>query len=674
MGMALSVWITLAAVGKAMADAEGMGGRLVKVFLASAGAAAISSVGQFGLSVARHLEPSRGELPFAGCNSAGTVFAAAILLALGCWGSSRVSERIALAALIPFLVAALIATQSRGAFVALGVGLVVLGLRSRRRLVMGLVVLAVFLAVFARIYPSIGARYASVLSPVANRSRLEIWRTAVLMIRDHPVLGVGVNNFANAWANYPHSDPLGVAQPFAHNVFLELGAAAGVPGLLGFLVVAVLAIRAGVRALRSVGTGQSAAVALAVFVAILVHLQFDLTVYSGNMLPLFFAVYAVLIRLEETAASASRRRPDLVPDAGGEAGEAGEAGEVGTRACEEGRQGRPFVSVIVPTYNRRQILEKCLSALLEQTYPAASYELIVIDDGSTDDTRAMVGRMSREREAGAGSSPIVYRYRQHTSISAARNEGIRIARGELVIFLDSDIVTKPDFIAAHVRVHQEAVLAARRGGGRLDSDEAAGVESDRAIVHGRVIYTTNLDEPTSEKRKLTDVSAAFFATTNVSIARRWLIEAGLFDEDFTEYGWEDLELGKRLKKLGLRAVRSEEPVGYHFKHEFSVSNLPAIRRKEIERGHMAVLYYRKHPTLSVRMTTMLVPPFFWLVALLTPGGWPDRPGAAGLLDKLHRGGRRAAVAALLQIMVYYWYAKGMREGLTPAPQCPRTCR
>lgn len=331
----------------------------------------------------------------------------------------------------------------------------------------------------------------------------------------------------------------------------------------------------------------------------------------------------------------------------------------------------PFVSVVVPTYNREQILEKCLRALLGQTYPAGRYEVIVIDDGSTDGTRAMVERVSDEHRSREGFSPVVYRYRKHTSISAARNEGINLARGELVIFLDSDIVTKPDFIEAHVKAHLHALSGTGRGatsgrdrGERGDAGDL--LQDDRVIVHGRVVYTTNLDDPTAEKRKLTDISTAFFATTNVSIARRWLLEAGLFDEDFTEYGWEDLELGKRLKKLGLRVVRSDEPVGYHFKHEFRVENLPAIRRREIERGHMAVLYHEKHPTFSVRMTTMLVPPFFWLVALLTPGGWPDRPGAARLLARLQRGGHRAAVAVLLQIMIYYWYAKGMREDLAAA--------
>jgi len=374
------------------------------------------------------------------------------------------------------------------------------------------------------------------------------------------------------------------------------------------------------------------------------------------------------------------------------------------------------VSVIVPTYNRKAILEKCLRALLDQTFPADRYEIVVVDDGSTDGTRDMVEHLIRQwhgrapaagaigevhEAAGTAACPLVYRYRAHTSAAAARNEGIRAARGVLLIFLDSDIVTRANFVEAHVKAHinealregwrPEEGLGVRgmpgvpgvlgvpgvpgvpgvRGATSTraghDGDDLAGtLDSSKVIVHGRVIYTTNLDNPTAEPRKVSDISMAFFASGNASIARRWVVRAGLFDEDFTEYGWEDLELGKRLKKLGLRVVRSEAPTGYHLKHEFRVANLPAIRRREIERGHMAVLYLKKHPTFGVRMTTMIVPPFFWLVWLLAAGGWPDRPGAARLLDRLQRRGHRTLVGVLLQIMVYYWYVQGIKERLAQA--------
>jgi glycosyltransferase involved in cell wall biosynthesis len=336
----------------------------------------------------------------------------------------------------------------------------------------------------------------------------------------------------------------------------------------------------------------------------------------------------------------------------------------------------PFVSVIIPTYNRKVILEKCLSALLVQTYPHDKYEIIVIDDGSTDGTGEMVDRLVEEhrlteqpaitpgvkpcvtRPSERPSERLIYEWQEHTSAAAARNRGIRKAVGELVILLDSDIVTLPDFIEAHVFARLDPACEAREDG----AFPIGFSPDDKTIVHGRVIYTEDLDNPTSTQKRLSDISMAFFASGNVSIARRWLVEAGLFDEDFTEYGWEDLELGQRLKKLGLRVVRSDKPAGYHLKHEFSVTKLPAIRKREIQRGRMAVIYYKKHPTFSVRMSTTMIRPFYWLVGLFTLGGWPDRPGAAKLIDRLDKRGSRGLLGILLQIMIYYWYIQGIKEG------------
>ena len=126
----------------------------------------------------------------------------------------------------------------------------------------------------------------------------------------------------------------------------------------------------------------------------------------------------------------------------------------------KGHEKSTFVSVIIPTYNRKAILEKSLSALLTQTYPGDRYEIIVIDDGSTDETGAMVSRLVEEHglegqsitttETGGRSVRLIYEWYEHSCAAAARNRGILKACGDLVILLDSDIVTLPDFIEAHV--------------------------------------------------------------------------------------------------------------------------------------------------------------------------------------------------------------------------------
>lgn len=93
--------------------------------------------------------------------------------------------------------------------------------------------------------------------------------------------------------------------------------------------------------------------------------------------------------------------------------------------------------------------------------------------------------------------------------------------------------------------------------------------------YGRVVNTNRFDEPTVERFKLTDMSAAFFATGNVAIARARLLEvveaeganSGPFDALFDEYGWEDLELGERLRTMGSRIVQCPEAVVRRFPRE-----------------------------------------------------------------------------------------------------------
>jgi len=359
-GMALSVWVTLGAVNRVMADRTELGGRLIRSFLVSSTLGAVYGLTAFGLYLAGRGGLPRAELLSGGCNLAGTVFAVAIVVALGCIGFARRWERIALTIMVAVMGAALGATQSRGALVALGVGLAVLlvtSLRSRsgKALVLALLGLFVVFVTCTYVYPPLLARYASIVKPSANSDRFEIWRTAVHMMRDHPILGVGVNNFHEVYLSYPHPEERShEVMSTAHNIFMEFGASTGIPGLALFLGVIVLGIANGAKACGLFRTrrarwlppapegateqagGRAAAqadggaaeqasreaagrvrgasgVALAAFATLLAHLQFDLTIYSGNMLPLFFIVYGVLTYLGEHV-------PDQPRECGGRSG------------------------------------------------------------------------------------------------------------------------------------------------------------------------------------------------------------------------------------------------------------------------------------------------------------------------------------------------------------------
>ncbi len=289
-----------------------------------------------------------------------------------------------------------------------------------------------------------------------------------------------------------------------------------------------------------------------------------------------------------------------------------------------------FLSVVIPTYNRLPILRKCLAALEDQRLaaPVERYEVVLVDDGSTDDT-------VRWLDAHATAFPHVRLIRQdHGGPAAGRNRGVDNAHGDVIVFIDSDLVVTPDFLTCHARALEGEWS---RSGDRL------------CFTYGAVINTANFEEPTAEPHKLNDLSWAYFATGNVAIDRKVLEQAGLFDTGFRLYGWEDLELGERLRQMGVRLVRCPEAVGYHWHPPLSLEQIPDLIRVERERARMGLVFFRKHPTRRVRFIIQ----FTWLHRLLwevlTLGGLLNERSLRPLLAWLIRSGRPGLAMELLRL-------------------------
>ena len=291
---------------------------------------------------------------------------------------------------------------------------------------------------------------------------------------------------------------------------------------------------------------------------------------------------------------------------------------------------RMFISVVIPTYNRWPILEKCLVALEHQT-PSGEiegYEVVLVDDGSTDGTP---DRLRQE----ADRFPHVRLFEQaHGGPAEGRNRGVDQARGDVIVFIDSDLVVVPGFLASHARALQRTWT---QRGDRL------------CFTYGAVINTANFEDPTAERHKLRDLSWAYFATGNVAIDRSVLQQSGLFDLGFRLYGWEDLELGERLRQMGVVLVKCPEAVGYHWHPALSMAQIPDLIRVEQERAKMGLVFYRKHPTRRVRFIIQ----FTWLHRLLwellTLGGVVNEQSLRPLLRWLIAHGRAALAMELLRL-------------------------
>eukprot|EP00240_Pyramimonas_obovata_P002085 CAMPEP_0118950294 /NCGR_PEP_ID=MMETSP1169-20130426/51118_1 /TAXON_ID=36882 /ORGANISM="Pyramimonas obovata, Strain CCMP722" /LENGTH=439 /DNA_ID=CAMNT_0006897103 /DNA_START=1 /DNA_END=1316 /DNA_ORIENTATION=+ len=303
---------------------------------------------------------------------------------------------------------------------------------------------------------------------------------------------------------------------------------------------------------------------------------------------------------------------------------------------EHVEQQRNLWSVVIPTYNRLPILTKALLALENQTIDAAvgisAYEVVVVDDGSTDGTIEFL----QENDA---KFPHVRLIRQDVNggPGKARNRGVLAARGEVVVFIDSDLVVTPTFLQSHAEQLDQA--RQQRGG------------DDRVFTYGRVVNTDNFEDPTAEPFKVTDMSAAFFATGNVAISRQQLMATGTadgpFDTEFSEYGWEDLELGERLKNRGVEIVQCPEAVGYHYHPQFTLDQVPSLIRQEQQRGRNGVRFFQKHPSLGVRLMVQMTPLHFGLWWLLTLGGLINERVLAPVLKALVDSGRPRAALGLL---------------------------
>jgi glycosyltransferase involved in cell wall biosynthesis len=261
-----------------------------------------------------------------------------------------------------------------------------------------------------------------------------------------------------------------------------------------------------------------------------------------------------------------------------------------------------YISVVIPTYNRLPILQKCLGALERQEFSddkISGYEVVLVDDGSSDRTLAWIA----EHQV---NLPHVKVFQQdHQGAAAARNLGVENATGDTIVFIDSDLVVTKTFLQSHA----DALVKGERD-----------LKSDRLFTYGAVINTNNFKDPTSEPYKITDFSAAYFATGNVAIARKWLEESGLFDTGFQLYGWEDLELGVRLKKQGLKLIKCPQAVGYHWHPAFNLEQIPSAIEREIQRGKMGVVFYDKHPTFDVKMMIQMTILHRLLWGILSVGG------------------------------------------------------
>jgi GT2 family glycosyltransferase len=232
-------------------------------------------------------------------------------------------------------------------------------------------------------------------------------------------------------------------------------------------------------------------------------------------------------------------------------------------------QANPAVSVVVPTWRRPALLERCLAALAAQTLAPQHYEVVVCDDGPDDATRQLVARFSDAQRA-RGLSVRYVPVRTTQGPAGARNAGWRCARAPLIAFTDDDTVPDPRWLEAGIR-------AMARG-----ADAASG----NIVVPLRA-------RPTDYEADTGHLAHAEFATANVFVSRAALAAVHGFDERFTAAWREDSDLHFKLLRAGRVLVQAADATVVHPVRpaRWGVS-LSQQRKSQFE-----ALLYRKHGAL-----------------------------------------------------------------------------
>jgi len=252
--------------------------------------------------------------------------------------------------------------------------------------------------------------------------------------------------------------------------------------------------------------------------------------------------------------------------------------------------GGTTVSVVMPTHRKKELLATTLNALCAQTYPANLTEVVVVDDCSGDDTWDFLKRLETPYEL----KPL--KHEVNRGRAASRNTALRRAEGDIVLFLDDDMRAHPRLLEEHIRCHHAHPRSVVIGNA-LTAPEL-GCTNVLRYLDTRGVHKLHEGAP---------VPARYLLTNNSSAPREAVLEAGMFDEAFRNYGFEDTELAFRLEETAGLAFRyCPEAVAYHI-HYHSLEEL-LRKRYESARGSLVRLL-EKFPERARELSVdVLLPP------------------------------------------------------------------
>lgn len=243
----------------------------------------------------------------------------------------------------------------------------------------------------------------------------------------------------------------------------------------------------------------------------------------------------------------------------------------------------PFISVVIPTYNRPELLRVCLDALVKQSLSVEHFEVIVVNDGSEDPTKTYL-------DSCIGTFPFTFQAIHLTNggPARARNTGVQVAKGKIIVFLDDDIEPLPECLEVHYDQHMES-----------DTVVVVGPQTRDISRHAQEPLWIRWEHSMLEKQyqafsdgKWAAAGPNNFYTGNASLRRDLILSVGGFNETFSRQ--EDVEFAFRLIKITkvtfvieLRARAIHRPVRQYISWFKTPSTYGAMDVIRIESGHLS---------------------------------------------------------------------------------------
>lgn len=240
----------------------------------------------------------------------------------------------------------------------------------------------------------------------------------------------------------------------------------------------------------------------------------------------------------------------------------------------------PRISVIIPVHDRYERLRACLQSLAANDFGGTA-EVIVINDGGPEHMREL------EREWN-GPWPLQWIDQPKSGPAVARNRAVRQSTGEILLFLNDDVVLEPAVLAGHDHAHQQQPGHAAMGNMRWHPEVITSEFMHWCAHHLHVHY---LIDPAM------NMTWEYFHTLNASIDRCWFEKGHWFDETFPDPAFEDTEFVYRLWKQGLKITFAPDATAYHH-HHFNPGD---YLRKSAMRGTSARKFLELYPELTDRI-------------------------------------------------------------------------